>query len=307
VNALSVKIVATAENFSDGEESVVPVMSNRMLVTESMPLPIRGNSSKTFEFKKLLESGNSSTLKSFKYTLEFTSNPAWYAVQALPYIMEYPYECSEQTFSRYYANSLATFIAGSSPKIKAVFDSWKNTPDSKALLSNLEKNQELKSVLLQETPWVLDAQDETQRKRNIGLLFDLNRMSNEMNVALKKLEKEQSANGGWPWFPGMPESRYITQHIVSGFGHLQKLKVVDYKNDDKIKTMVENGVDYLDKRIKDDYDYLLKHYTKEEMQKKFISSIQIQYLYARSFYSEISIPARCKTAFEYYKGQAEKY
>ena len=307
VNALSVKIVATAENFSDGEESVVPVMSNRMLVTESMPLPIRGNSSKTFEFKKLLESGNSSTLKSFKYTLEFTSNPAWYAVQALPYIMEYPYECSEQTFSRYYANSLATFIAGSSPKIKAVFDSWKNTPDSKALLSNLEKNQELKSVLLQETPWVLDAQDETQRKRNIGLLFDLNRMSNEMNVALKKLEKEQSANGGWPWFPGMPESRYITQHIVSGFGHLQKLKVVDYKNDDKIKTMVENGVDYLDKRIKDDYDYLLKHYTKEEMQKKFISSDQIQYLYARSFYSEISIPARCKTAFEYYKGQAEKY
>ena len=306
-NALSVKIVATAENFSDGEESVIPVMSNRMLVTESMPLPIRGNSSKTFEFKKLLESGNSSTLKSFKYTLEFTSNPAWYAVQALPYIMEYPYECSEQTFSRYYANSLATFIAGSSPKIKAVFDSWKNTPDSKALLSNLEKNQELKSVLLQETPWVLDAQDETQRKRNIGLLFDLNRMSNEMQVALKKLEKEQSANGGWPWFPGMPESRYITQHIVTGFGHLQKLKVVDYNNDNNLKKMVINGVDYLDKRIKDDYDYLIKHFTKEEMQKKMIGSTQIQYLYARSFYSEISISARCKTAFEYYKGQAEKY
>jgi len=307
VNAISVKIVATAENFSDGEESVIPVMSNRMMVTESMPLPIREFTSKTFEFKKMLESGNSSTLKSFKYTLEFTSNPAWYAVQALPYIMEYPYECSEQTFSRYYANSLATYIANSSPKIKAVFDSWKNTPGSKALLSNLEKNQELKSVLLQETPWVLDAQDETQRKRNIGLLFDLNRMSNEMRTALTKLEKEQSANGGWPWFPGMPECRYITQHIISGFGHLQKLKVIDYANDKDLKKIIEDGVDYLDKRIKDDYDYLLKYYKKEELQKKMIGSTQEQYLYARSFFTEIPVSARCKEAFDYYKGQAEKY
>jgi hypothetical protein len=307
INAVSVKVVATAENFSDGEQSVIPVMSNRMMVTESMPLPIRGNSSKIFEFKKLLESGSSSTLKSFKYTLEFTSNPAWYAVQALPYLIEYPYECNEQTFSRYYANSLATHIANSSPKIKAVFDSWKNTPDSKALLSNLEKNQELKSVLLQETPWVLDAQDETQRKRNIGLLFDLNRMSNEMQVALTKLEKSQSANGGWPWFPGMPENRYITQHMITGFGHLQKLKVIDYSNDKDLKKMVESGVNYLDKRIKDDYNDLLKYYTKEELLKKHIGSTQEQYLYARSFFTEIPIPNNCNTAFGYFKGQAEKY
>jgi hypothetical protein len=278
-----------------------------MMVTESMPLPIRGNSSKVFEFKKLLESGSSSTLRNFKYTLEFTSNPAWYAVQALPYLIEYPYECSEQTFSRYYANSLATHIANSSPKIKAVFDSWRNTPDSKALLSNLEKNQELKSVLLQETPWVLDAQDESQRKRNVGLLFDLNRMSNEMNIALSKLEKAQSGNGGWPWFPGMPESRYITQHIITGFGHLNKLKVIDYTSDNKVKKMIENGVEYLDLRIRDDYNELLRYYSKEDLLKKHIGSTQEQYLYARSFFTEIPVPNRCKEAFDYFKGQAEKY
>ena len=307
VNALAVKVVAKSGSFSDGEETVVPVMSNRMMVTESMPLPIRGNTSKVFEFKKLLESGSSSTLKNFKYTLEFTSNPAWYAVQALPYLIEYPYECSEQTFSRYYANSLATHIANSSPKIKAVFDSWRNTPDSKALLSNLEKNQELKSVLLQETPWVLDAQDESQRKRNVGLLFDLNRMSNEMNIALSKLQKAQSGNGGWPWFPGMPESRYITQHIITGFGHLQKLKVIEYTSDNKTKKMIEDGVEYLDLRIRDDYNELLRYYSKEDMLKKHIGSTQEQYLYARSFFTEIPVSNRCKDAFDYFKGQAEKY
>ena len=90
--------------------------------------------------------------------------------------MEYPYECTEQIFSRYYANSLATEVANSHPKVKRVFDQWKNI-ETDALKSNLSKNQELKYALLEETPWVLDAQSEEQQKKNIGLLFDLNRMS----------------------------------------------------------------------------------------------------------------------------------
>ncbi|GAI53380.1 unnamed protein product, partial [marine sediment metagenome] len=179
---------------------------------------MRSKQTKKFKFKKLINSGESTTLRHHKVTLEFTANPAWYAVQALPYLMEFPYECTEQVFSRYYANSIASFIANSNPKIKRVFDSWKNIPDSKALLSNLEKNQELKSVLLEETPWVLDAQDESERKRRVGLLFDLNHMANNLKTALHKLEKMQTPNGGWTWFKGMPDDRYITQHIITGFG-----------------------------------------------------------------------------------------
>ncbi|MFH2143837.1 MAG: alpha-2-macroglobulin family protein, partial [Bacteroidota bacterium] len=307
IQAIDYKVVAKAGKFSDGEERVVPVLTNRMLVTETMPLPIRGQQTKTFNFEKLLNSGSSKTLRHEKYTLEFTSNPAWYAVQALPYLMEYPYECAEQVFSRYYANSLASHIANSSPKIKAVFDSWKNTPDSKALLSNLEKNQELKSVLLEETPWVLNAQSETERKKRIGLLFDLNKMGNELETAIKKLMKMQSANGGWPWFAGMPECRYITQHIVTGMGHLDHLKVTSVRENKDVWKMVQNGVDYLDIRIKEDYDYLKKHYTPAEMKEKHIGYIQIQYLYARSYFRDLKIPAKCQEAFDYYKLQAEQY
>ena len=137
IQALTYRVVAKAGNFSDGEEMTIPVVTNRMLVTESLPLPIRGNQSKDYKFEKLLNN-KSNTLRNQRFTLEFTSNPAWYAVQALPYLMEYPYDCVEQTFSKYYANSIASHIANSNPRIKQVFETWKNVqPD--ALLSNLEK------------------------------------------------------------------------------------------------------------------------------------------------------------------------
>jgi uncharacterized protein YfaS (alpha-2-macroglobulin family) len=218
IQAITYRIAAKAGNFTDGEEMVIPVVTNRMLVTETLPLPIWGKQTKTFRLDKLADN-TSSTLRNQRFTLEFTSNPAWYAVQALPYMMEYPYECTEQTFSRFYANSIASHIANSNPKIKKVFDTW-STIQPDALLSNLEKNQELKNILLEETPWVLNAKDESQRKRNVALLFDLNRMAHEQERALKKILQAQTGNGGFSWFPVFPRIGYITQHIIAGLGHL---------------------------------------------------------------------------------------
>ncbi|MBK5269975.1 MAG: alpha-2-macroglobulin, partial [Bacteroidia bacterium] len=125
---------------SDGEEAAMPVLTNRMLVTETMPLPMRGAGTKNFTFDKLLQSGKSATLQNYALTVEYTSNPAWYAVQALPYLMEYPYECAEQTWNRYYANSIASKIVNSSSRIQQIFEQWK-IKDTAALMSNLQKNQ----------------------------------------------------------------------------------------------------------------------------------------------------------------------
>ena len=307
ISLVTYKVVATTDEFSDGEQRPVPVMTNRMLVTESMPLSIRGKKTKKFKFDKLINSGSSTTIKHHRLTLEFTSNPAWYAVQALPYLIEYPYECSEQTFSRYYANTLASFIANSNPKIKAVFEAWKNIPKSEALLSNLEKNQELKAVLLEETPWVLNSQDETERKRRIGLLFDLNLMANEQTRALKKLQNEQLHSGAWSWFAGMPESRYITQHIVSGMGHLKNLGVIDLEKDYEIKQMLNKAIEYLDYKLVGDYKRLKDNYTEEEMKENHLSQIAIHYFYGRSYFLDNQILAISKEAFDYYKGQMQKY
>jgi len=304
-SAITYKIVAKSGNFTDGEEMGVPVLTNRMLVTESLPLPVRGKGVTSFKFNKLLVSGSSSTLKHHKLTLEFTSNPAWYAIQSLPYLMEYPYECAEQTFSRFYANSIASHIANSNPKIKNVFESWKNsTPE--AFLSNLEKNQELKALILEETPWVLNAQNESQRKKRVGLLFDLNRMDNELGRALKKLQQLQVTNGGWTWFKGMPESRYITQHIVTGMGHLDHLGVKNIRSDSKTWNMVQKAIRYLDDRIREDYEWLKKHSV--DMEKDHLGYDEIQYLYARSYFlKDVEVSSRNKEAYNYYYNQAQKY
>jgi uncharacterized protein YfaS (alpha-2-macroglobulin family) len=303
-SAMSYRIIAKTNNASDGEEMALPVLTNRMLVTESMPINLRNQSSKNFKFDKLLNSGGSNTLSNHALTVEYTSNPAWYAVQALPYLMEYPYECAEQTFNRYYANALASSISNSIPKIKTIFEKWK-TIDTAALQSNLEKNQELKSVLLEETPWVMAAQNETQQKKNIALLFDMVKMSNEMDKAFNKLKEMQSSNGGFVWFKGGPDDRYITQYIITGIGHLRKLNALSADNYQKVKAIVDKGVVYLDKKIKEDYDNLIRYKTK--LSNNNLSDIQIQYLYMRSFFTEYKIADASMTAYNYYRGQAQKF
>lgn len=303
IQAVTHRVKAAAGTFSDGEESALPVLTNSMLVTEAMPLPVRPLQTRTFEFKRLMEN-KSTTLRHHKLTLEFTSNPAWYAVQALPYMMEYPYECTEQTFSRFYANSLASHIANKHPRIKAVFDQWK-TSGKEALLSNLEKNQELKYLLLEETPWVMNAQDESERKKRVGLLFDLNRMSDELERAKKKLIKAQVSNGGFTWFPGMPESRYITQHIVCGFGHLDHLGVTAVRSDKDTWNMLDKAVRYLDERIREDYEWLVNH--KVNLKEQNIGWDHVHYLYARSYFKDVPIRSGCQEAVNYYIGQAKEY
>ncbi|HSW55487.1 MAG TPA: alpha-2-macroglobulin family protein [Ignavibacteriaceae bacterium] len=302
VDAIVYRVIAKSGEFSDGEENALPILINRMLVTETLPLPVRGNQTKTFLLKKLMEN-NSSTLQNYNLTLEFTANPAWYAIQALPYMMEYPYECIEQVFNRFYANSIATHIANSSPKIKKVFDTWKEV-DKDALLSNLEKNQELKYALLEETPWVLDAQDESERKRRVGLLFDLVKMAGELERAEKKMQEMQYSNGGWPWFPGLPENRFITQYIVVGMGHLERLGIKDIRENATTWEMLRKAVIYTDIRMYEDYEWIKKHGI---LDKKNIGYTQAQYLYGRSYYLDIPVDDKYKEAFDYWKGQAQKY
>ncbi|MGZ3900717.1 MAG: alpha-2-macroglobulin family protein, partial [Bacteroidia bacterium] len=305
-SAIKYKIVAKAGSFTDGEETAVPVLTNRMLVTESMPLPIRSNQTKDFTFEKFVnQNNNSTTLKNHAYTLEFTANPAWYAVQALPYLMEYPYECAEQTFARYYANSLASHVANSKPKIKAVFEAWK-TSSPAAFLSNLEKNQELKAVVLEETPWVLQSKSETENKKRIGLLFDLNRMGNEQASAFRKLLKAQTSNGGFWWFEGGPDDWYITQHIACGFGHLDKLGVLKVRQDAKAWDMLYKAVRYCDNRMREEYEWV-KKYDKDYKTKNHLSSMAVQYLYMRSFFKDIDMDGKNKEHFEYYKKQEQTY
>ena len=299
VDAVLYKILAKTEKFSDGEQNILPVLSNRMLVTESLPMWVNGNTSRTFQLDKL-KYNSSKTLKHHKLTLEITSNPAWYALQALPYVMEYPYDCNEQVFSRFYANSLGSQIVHSNPRIQEVFNLWKSKD---ALISNLEKNDELKSILIEETPWLRDAQSETEQKKRIGLLFDLNTMTNSLETAKQKLERNQLNSGGWPWFAGGRENRYITQHILTGFGHLEHLGV----NTDANAKMLRKALQFSDKAFIKTYRDISKYNATPDYDANHLTSMQLHYLYMRSFYTEDKPSEELQNIINYYKSQIQTF
>jgi uncharacterized protein YfaS (alpha-2-macroglobulin family) len=293
---LTYKAVGATKQASDGEEGFLPVLSRRILVTESLPLPIRGRQTKEFEFKKLLESGKSDTLRSQSLTVQMVSQPAWYAVVALPYLMEYPYECSEQIFNRYYANALARHIANSDPKIRRIFDLWKGTP---ALDSPLTKNQDLKSVMLEETPWLRQANQESQARRNVGLLFDGNRLDEETARTLSKLSEQQFGEGLWSWFPGGRPSEYISLYITTGFGRLRHLGV-DVDVAPAIKAL--GALDaWMDKR----YREIRRQPNPDDYVPGHLDAI---YLYGRSFFlKDRPIAAAQREAVDFFLGQSRKF
>jgi hypothetical protein len=312
---LQYRIMAVSENFSDGEEKAIPVLTNRMMVTESLPLPVRGKGTTEFEFDKLLKSGSpgqkNDTRQNYKLTLEFASNPAWYAIQALPALNTYQYENADAIFAAFWSNTLAAFIANSNPKIKAVFEAWKNLSPN-TLTSNLSKNQELKSAILQETPWVMDAKSETERKQKLGLYFDMNNLEASLRENLNKLKKLQTPNGGWTWFAGMPENRWITQNIITGMGHLDQIGITAIRKNPETWKMIVRGIQYLDQELIRDLEKQKQH-DSGYLNHNHLGTTQIQYLYARSYFmndARFPIPdpgAKFLESFNYYREQAAKY
>ncbi|QEC51308.1 A-macroglobulin complement component [Anseongella ginsenosidimutans] len=301
LQAITYRVFASAGNHSDGEENTLPVLPNRVLITETLPMQVEAGETRDFSInafagRKLREA------RPYRLTLEYSANPAWYAVQALPYLMEYPYECAEQLFSRYFANSLATTIMNSSPRIKAIFTQWKNT-DSDELLPELEKNQELKSALLQETPWVMQSNKDSERKKRLALLFDLNKMQRQNAAVMQKLSAMQLPDGSFPWFAGMRGNRFITQHILAGIGQLRKLNALPSDPGER-GGMVKRALRFADHELAEDYRKLA---AREDLLPEHLSAFTIHFLYMRSFFPEIRPDTAAQKAIDFYLGQAEEF
>ncbi|WP_029489668.1 MG2 domain-containing protein [Aquimarina agarivorans] len=276
LSAIQYKIVAQAGQFTDGEQNVIPVLSNRMLVTESIPIWVRAGETESYELANFDPLSN--TQKPHAITLEYTTNPAWMAIKSLPYLMEFPHECSEQTFSRLYANAVASHLINSQPKINAVFKSWEAKKGS--LQSPLEKNEELKSILISESPWLQNAKSETEQQQRLATLFNLKKTAQNQQKAINKLRQLQNTDGGFPWFNGGQSNPYITRHILAGLGHLEKLGITNQQT--KTDNIVKNMIRFLDSDLLYHYNEFLRH---NKTPDNFYKQVQWLHLaYARSFF-----------------------
>ena len=303
IELIGCRIIAQNATFSDGEQHVLPVLSNRMLVTESMPIDVTKAGTSTFTFDKLYNN-TSATSSNYKLTLEYASNPAWYAVQALPTLSNPTNENAVNWFASYYVNQLGASIIHQYPKITNMINSWKKQGgDKQTLISKLQKDEELKAVLLEETPWVLEAKTETEQMQRLSLLFDMNNTKQQTDAATNKLKELMQTDGGWSWYKGMYPSRSITQYILYGYANLQLVGQVQYPQE--IKMMQMDALKFIDKKITEDFENL-KKYNKNWEKTSSVSTNQLEFAYVRSFYRDIPINQEARAAERFYTDVASK-
>ena len=248
---MACRMVADGDTFSDGEQRYIPVLTDKQWVTETVPLNVNGEGVHTFSLENLFNK-HSKTASEQRLTVEFTAHPAWYAVQALPVVANPQNEDALSWATAYYAHSLAACIVKENPRIKQVFDSWKAQGGTKeTFMSNLQKNQELKNILLAETPWLTEATNEAEQKQRIATLFDLNTMNSQLAVSVEKLGELQNADGAWSWYKGMQGSRYVTTQVMEMLVRLNALTHQDA--DSRMQPMIQKGFEYLGKQAAEEY------------------------------------------------------
>lgn len=248
---MACRMVADGDTFSDGEQRYIPVLTDKQWVTETVPLNVNGEGAYTFSLENLFNK-HSKTASEQRLTVEFTAHPAWYAVQALPVVANPQNEDALSWATAYYAHSLAACIVKENPRIKQVFDSWKAQGGTKeTFMSNLHKNQELKNILLAETPWLTEATNEAEQKQRIATLFDLNTMNSGQAVSVEKLRELQNGDGAWSWYKGMQGSRYVTTQVMEMLVRLNALTPQDA--DSRMQPMIQKGFEYLGKQAAEEY------------------------------------------------------
>ncbi len=299
------RVVAEADQFADGEEAALPVLTNQVLLTETLPMFVRSGKTASFRLRSL--QGAADDIRHQSLTFDLTSNPAWLAVKSMPYLLEYPHECTEQLVNRLFANSLSAHLVGQFPRLEAVFDSWQSDPA--ALQSPLLANEELKSALIEETPWVLEAQNEQLQRERLALLFDLDRMGTEQAVALDRLAQRQLLDGGFGWFPGSQHSRHITQYVVEVIAHLEALGVPLMDRSPELKEVLDRALLYCDRRAGEEYQRLQEDVEagRRQLQEDQLNNYLIHYLYLRSFFRDLPIDQELEEMHSYYLGQAVSF
>ncbi len=303
LSLLAFRFTAYAGQFSDAEQHLLPVLSSEIFMTQTLPITVKAETEQTFDFEAI--ANPESHERDYSLTLNFSTNPVWYAVQALPYLANISTDRAETAFYVFYANTLSSYIADHIPNLLNYIKKWQiETPD--ALLSQLEKDQDLKAIMLQETPWVLDAKSETEQRSRIATLFEVNTMRGQQTHALQLIQQKQKYNGGWPWMDGMPESPYISTYILSGFGKLQKMGAwssLSRADQNTAQSICDKAVRYIEYDVAETYRYMKAHSKGKDWP---IGPSTLNELYALSFFKEQNSDRDFAKAKDYYLKSLDK-
>ncbi len=290
------KIVAQSETCSDGEQGPLPVLTNRELVTVSQSMYMNGAGEKRYSLGPITQTlGTSATHEPHLLKVEFTPNPVWYAVQAMPYMQDKENPSNSYLANTIYVNTLAAKLVHDNPEIQSVFAAWEKDSNN-ALVSQLEKNADVKQIVLSETPWLRDGNNEAERMHRMANYFDAEGLKQSLQEKGKKLFEEQRRDGGWSWMPGDKVANvWTTQYVLETFGRMEHFTGEKVWNKELGKALRYVDADYYD------YYVRLKKYT------TLFDPVNLDYLYMRSFYPKVNFAKNHKVAYDFFYSNALKH
>ena len=272
---LIARVSISTPTHSDGEQHYLPILPSTERVTVTVPFTQIAPGTKEIDLTKIISPSTLHTSPSTTLTVEYTNNPAWLMIQALPAVGHPLDDCAMCQATSYYANVIGRHILAQNPTAKNVFEQWKrDTSHLSPLTSHLQKNEELKDLLLNETPWVMDANREQDQKQQLALFFDKNAIDMRLSSAVKKLNGLQNEDGSWSWWPGMNGSPLITTSVTEMLVRLNKMTEAQ----DETEEMLDNAFSYLGNDIVE----LVKEMKKEERKghkQSFPTFRALQWLY----------------------------
>ena len=269
------KMTVSGEGFSDGEQYYLPVLPNEERVTVTVPFVQTEPGTKALSLAELFPKAVSSP----KLTIEYTNNPAWFMIQALPFVSEPRDYCAISQAASFYANSLGLHILRQNPSARNVFESWHREKGAEtSLMSALQKNEELKDIVLNETPWVMDANREAEQKQRLADFFDENLMNSRLASAVTQLAKLQQTDGSWSWWEGMRGSFFITVEVSEMLVRLQQMTGADSFQASNLRSQLDKAYGFMDSEILKLVEEMKKEERKGHPQ-TFPSQKALQYLY----------------------------
>lgn len=287
---LILRVMANGNGFSDGEQHYLPILPDKELVTNTYPFVQTGAGTTTIGLNAMFPVKD----KTNKLTVEYTNNPTWLMIQALPTVATTFDDNAISLVSAYYANSIASNILHQSPDIKKTILAWKEEKgEEKSLESSLQKNQELKSLILDETPWVNDAEHETDQKEKLINFFDENQVEYRLKGNLQKMEKLQNADGSWSWWPGMRGSLYITVETAEMLVRLNHM----IGTQENTSSMLTKAFKFMGNEILDEVAEL-KKLEKKNVKNLRPSETAVQWLYLCALDGR-SLPTNVKNGNDY--------
>lgn len=286
-NALGIRAYAKSHNSSDGEQTVIPVLPASQPIIETDPFYLApGEIEFTMEMPSLK--------KDSKVTFTYNDNPTWGLLTALTPIVNPETESVITLTNGLYANCVGYGLLQKNQNLsKALSMMLRGEAGDSTLISNLEKNSDLKTVTLNNTPWVNNAKSQTLRMSQLGFLLETASATDAINSIWTRISKlRNSDTGAWSWRPGMEPSRWITEGVLLNLGMLAKNGYLPPLSDNK--KLIEKALRYCEDEYINDFKK-----TSVANHKSFYQGMKY-FLYVLSFYPD----HKCSVAFANLKSKA---